>query len=601
MAGLLPKGARVLSVVSLVVWPARASSISEAETLQPPTRQRLAAVHADARRDGWSPQVAMLRAAALLAYEREKPVAAEAWLDLYRWASLFGLSEAEFVPRWIEAINAAQVGHANMPTRFEQRQRPLGAALSPEMQAWLIGTPAFSAEFFALLSPLDFVPRVFEILNELHRADPLRFKSHANLALAIAVVYDVPPPPVWPHGQVSAAALPRHFPAAVDAFVWWIKQDQAGRTLHKLARLAAAELKFVVDTPASLAELEWAQSIADFPLSQLAHAYTMVRYRKDRVANNTAMWPGRTYRLHEILAAGGICADQAYFATQVGKARAVPTLLFYGAGNDGRHAWFGFLDAGQKWRLDAGRYAEQRFVTGYARDPQTWKILTDHELQFLSERFRELPSFGQSRAHANFAAEYLVLGKPIAAGGAARKAVNFERRNQAAWETLIAAARREGRDGRTIENLLREAALAFQRYPDLEAQYVNRVADSLRARGETSAAEAEVRHIALKNKSERRDLSVQQARDIVRRAMATQPLAGQIRSYNTVIDTYGRGAGIGFFDEIVVGFAEHLGQLNQKAEAIKAVERARRALKVEPNSQLASEFERLAQLVRELK
>jgi hypothetical protein len=68
-----------------------------------------------------------------------------------------------------------------------------------------------------------------------------------------------------------------------------------------------------------------------------------------------------------------------------------------------------------------------------------------------------------------------------------------------------------------------------------------------------------------------------------------------------VIDTYGRGAGIGFFDEIVVGFAEHLGQLNQKAEAIKAVERARRALKVEPNSQLAYEFERLAQLVRELK
>jgi len=438
-------------------------------------------------------------------------------------------------------------------------------------------------------------------LNDLHRADPPRFRSHANLALAIAVVYDVPPPPAWPHGQVTAEALPRKFPAPLEAFAWWIKQDQAGRTLHKLARLTAAELKFVVDTPASLAELEWAQRTADFPLGQLAHAYTMVRYRQDRLANNTPIWPGPTYRLHEILAAGGICADQAYFATQVGKARAVPTLLFYGAGTDSRHAWFGFLDAGQKWRLDAGRYAEQRFVTGYARDPQTWRVFSDHELQFLSQRFRELPAFAQSRVQATFAAEYLALGKASAAGAAARRAVNFERRNQAAWETLVAAARQEGRDAKTVENLLREAALAFQLFPDLEAQYVNRVADSLRARGETSAAEAEVSRIARKNRSERRDLSVQQARDIVHRAMSTQPLAEQIDSYNTVIDRYGRGAGIGFFDEVVVGFAEHLLQLNQRGEALKAVERARRALKVEPNSQLASELEKLTKLVRESK
>jgi hypothetical protein len=577
-------------------------AVPDPETLFPPTPQRLAAIHAAAQRDGWAPQAALLRAAAVRAYEREKYSAADAWLNVHRWAVLFGTSGADFVPRWMEAVTAARVGHANMPARYELSAKPLVAVLPPELQAWLIDNASFSADFFSLLTPLDYAPRVLEILAELSRRDPAKFRAYANLALAIAVVYDVPPPPFWPHGQVTPAALPRKFPEPAEAFAWWVRQDQQGRTLHKLTRLSADELKFVVDTAAPLAELEWAQGAWTHPLGQLPAAYTMIRYRNDRITGNSPVWPGRSYKLAEILATGGICSDQAYFASEVGKARGVPTLFIYGAGNDGRHAWFGFLDANRKWQLDAGRYAEQRFVTGFARDPQTWREFSDHELQFLSERFRELPSFRQSQTHAQFAAEYLAGGNAPAAGAAARRAVSFERRNQPAWETLIAAARKEGRDAKTVENLLREAALAFQRYPDLEAQYVNRVADSLRVRGETSAADAEVRRIANKGKvTGRGDLSVQQARDLVRRAMATQPLAEQIRAYNSAVDSYGRGAGIGFFDEVVVGFAEHLVQLNQKPEAMRAVERARHALKVEPNSQLAAEFARLTDAVKAAK
>jgi hypothetical protein len=60
-----------------------------------------------------------------------------------------------------------------------------------------------------------------------------------------------------------------------------------------------------------------------------------------------------------------------------------------------------------------------------------------------------------------------------------------------------------------------------------------------------------------------------------------------------VLDTQGRGAGISFFDEVVVTFAEHMLQLQQPAEAVRAVERALRTLKVEPNSQLDQESARL--------
>lgn len=570
--------------------------IPEVETGQKPTAQRLAALHSAAQRDGWAPQTGLLRGAAIHAYEQQKLSAAEAWFYLFRWAAMFGqMSGSEFGPQWIAAVNTAKVGHSNMVRQVTIEDRPLGLALTPALQSWLIGNAAFSEGFFSLLAPVDYLPAVFQILNDLHRRDPAKFKTYANLALAIAVVYDVPPPPYWPHGQVSADLLPRRFPSPDEAFAWWIKQEQSGVLYHRLTRLVADELKFVVDAAAPFSELEWAQRSSNLPLPQLAGAYSMIRYRVDRAANGVTIWPGRSYKLSDILATGGICADQAYFATEVGKARGVPTLFFYGAGNDGRHAWFGFLDGNQKWRLDAGRYAEQRFITGFARDPQTWREFSDHELQFLTERFHDLPSYRQSRVHAQFAAEYLAGGNAAAAAVAARKAVNFERRNQLGWELLLGAAQKQGRDAKTIEAVLREAALAFQRYPDLEAFYANRVSESLRARGETSAAEAELRRIAHKNEGDRSDLSVQQARNIVLQSMARQTLPEQIRTYNSVVDQFGRGTGVGFFDQIVTVFVEHLGQLGQPAEARRALDRARRTLKIEANSQLEKEFAALEQ------
>ena len=193
-------------------------SIPAAESLQPPSTPRLVSVCAAAQRDGWAPQIAGLRAAAVSAYAAGRFSAAEAWFNAYRWAGLFGESEMHFIPRWIQAVNEAKVGHPNMPARYLPRERPLGLAVAPDLQAWLVGNAAFSAEFFALLAPVDYVPKVFEILDDLNRGDPARFVAYAHLALAIAVVYDVPPPPDWPHAQVTVAALPRKFPAAADAF-----------------------------------------------------------------------------------------------------------------------------------------------------------------------------------------------------------------------------------------------------------------------------------------------------------------------------------------------------------------------------------------------
>ena len=66
---------------------AQPAAIAEAEADQAPTAARLAELQNAARVGGWAPQVAALRAAALLAYQRDKLAPAEAWSYVYRWAA----------------------------------------------------------------------------------------------------------------------------------------------------------------------------------------------------------------------------------------------------------------------------------------------------------------------------------------------------------------------------------------------------------------------------------------------------------------------------------------------------------------------------------
>ena len=125
---------------------------------------------------------------------------------------------------------------------------------------------------------------------------------------------------------------------------------------------------------------------------------------------------------------------------------------------------------------------------------------------------------------------------------------------------------------------MREATLAFQAYPDLEALFSNRVSASLRARGETSAAAAEEQIIARKNQAKRGDLSTQQAREILTRSMGTDRPAAQIQVYNSVLENYGQGAGIGFFDQVVVTFVQHLMRLGDRTSAQQALLRDRKSV-----------------------
>jgi hypothetical protein len=557
----------------------------------PPSAARLAEIEHVAATSGWKGLIPGLRSLAFHAYKADSQ-SAEAWLLLSHWAELFAMPDDQFLSQWVEAITTEKVGHPNMPRQFDVRHRPLGDRLSPALQAWLLGHTDFSAEFFSLVSPCDLLTNSFGILNELQVRYPEKFPAYAELALAIALVYDVPPPPNWPHGQVGTSQLPRMLPDPAAAFAFWVHADETGQTLQPLSRLPASQLKFVVDAVAPLAELDWAQHHILTPITALPSIYAMVRYRVDRVQQAQYSWPEDHYDLPTIVTKGGICVDQAYFASEVGKAKGVPTLFFSGAGSDAWHAWVGYLDQNGHWQLDVGRYADQQFVTGVAIDPQTWGPISDHELKFLSEGFRLRPSWRQACVNADFAMLYYVTGDFAAAASAARAAVNYEPRHLVAWDTLLTAQKRLGVSAKDIEATLRQASLAFKNYPDVEVIFIRLIAESMRARGETSAANLEEAQFAHKVGPERADLNIDHAADLVSHSMSTDGVEQQIRTYYSVLNTYGQGAGMEFFSRIVKPFTEHI-KAGHPQVAYKAALAAQRALHIDPDSQLDTEMQAL--------
>lgn len=577
----------------LPLGAAAAVLVPEAERLAPPTQARVDALLDAVESDGFEGVEHAVRDAAFAAAAARKTRAMEGWLVLARWFRLLPETEGAATKRWVLAINAAGLGHANMAREWDLPAVPLSRRLKPDTVRVLLGHAEFSRTFFEQLTPYDHLPQVLGVLDELVTADANAFRQYHQLALAIALVSDMTPPPDWPHRQVSQEVLPRKLPSPVQSFAFWVASDRQRRTLHRLTQLPAGELKFLVSTAATYPELQWARQHARHTLAELPSAYTSIEYRMDRVEMNRMNWPGKDYRLPVIRQQGGICVDQAYYACEVGKAHGVPTLLFNGAGRDGRHAWFGYLDAGQRWRMDVGRYAEQRYVVGVATDPQTWGDVTDHELAFLTERFRLLPSYRQSRAHYLLAGELLKLGRIDEAVTVARQAVNHERRYVDAWDLLMEAIEAQGADAKTREATLREAARALQRYPDLNARFMRQVIATLRERGQESAAAHEERLLTQKFSGNRVDLAATQAAEILLRSVAVDAPLAQMRAFERGLQQLGPDAGMLMFDRLVRPFVRHLRETGRTADAKQAIVIARRVLAVQPGTQLDRELARL--------
>ncbi|MSR28592.1 MAG: hypothetical protein EXS03_03325 [Phycisphaerales bacterium] len=227
-----------------------------------------------------------------------------------------------------------------------------------------------------------------------------------ELAAAVSVVLDVPVV-MAVNENVARGCDPI---VVFDHFV-----ASEWRMFFGLRGIAPELLIYLVDVAATPDELAWALSqFAGHPA--VGELYDKVEYDFDHLEKgqpkkvNEAGW-----NLRNILKFGGICADQAYFATTVGKAIGVPCA--YTAATDGvlSHAWIGFVAKSGRhpqW-TETGRFGAYQGVEGLTRDPQTQRQVSNTQMPMLVQYGIE-PSGDRAYAAALRIAARKLCGDPKA-------------------------------------------------------------------------------------------------------------------------------------------------------------------------------------------
>ena len=554
------------------------------------------------------------------------------WQRLYQWCRLLGSPEPETLRTWLgrrvlrdpeksnallvippgaplptdssgralptaaEELRAAtippEILQALLPGDYSSQSGPVAARATEEFLAVLAADDDFLKEFFGELKPDDFAPVVLTRLEQLRRAHPGAWPAYRSLMLAFALVHDQREPSFWPHHQVAPDAVPRANEDMTARFDYFYRANEARKLEHDLRRLSASELKFLVDAPVPRSEFEWAAKNVRARRDKFDRVLDMVRYDQRRAEQGIFMWPHGSYRLGNIELVGGICTDQAYFASIAGKAKGIPTLYFAGQGQDGGHAWFGYLRGNGKWELDAGRFFNQRYTVGQALDPQTWLPITDHELLYLSGRAVRSPGHDAAMGDLAMTEIYRRRGDVESAANAAESAKFRSPDYVAAWEAKEEALAAAG-DVAGLRAHYTAATEQFRREEDLRVRYQRRLAEVERAGGDGRSASDIEERVIRENRRLRADLSAAAGGEMITRLMKEGDYESAMREYRSLVGKIGPTGGGNFFYGVVRPFVLDLQSSGRDKDARRALDLAGRVMRFESGSILAREFAEL--------
>jgi len=511
-----------------------------------------------------------------------------AWLDVWRWCELMSRDEAKELSRFVAGESNFEPGRETSNARLVPRGYTPGGGtladrLGPKVAAELSEDPPFLAEFFRMLSPLDFTPGAIDALRQIREAEETRWADYRSLAIAVALVFDQRVPGRWPHHQVKPSAVPREEVVPIDAFRHWADDNVSGKLLLDLRKLNAGQIKFIVDAPVKHSEIEWAQKNVRYSRTNFGQAFGSIHYLNARLVKQEYDWPeGEDYTLANIQSTGGICVDQAYFAMLSGKARGLPTLYFSGQGTDGGHAWFGYMKTDDRWDLDCGRYQNQNYTKGEALDPQTWQPINDHELKFLAEHFRDTPAFLASLGDLAVAGMFEGLGDRDKMLSALDSAVAACPQNPDVWDARWAALTAAGAPPAKKRAHLEAALKQFGANPDVRMGYQNQLVDLLRSNGDEQGARQLEAQMIGENRRGRIDLSVAVASQQVLSPLAKGDTDTAMKEFRNQLTRVGKSGGGGnFYYDVVRPLVIALAKAGKTHDALRVSDQARKALRPE--------------------
>jgi hypothetical protein len=206
---------------------------------------------------------------------------------------------------------------------------------------------------------------IYRQLYKLHSALGDEIVKYPNLTAAICVTLYKPF-----HRHLNENLVTSPSPVAI--FKYYVKYRHL--MYFGIKNVPARLLIYVVDDTNSIKYMKWALARyhGDPLVGQL---FFTIQYDYGALQPGAVKRVDRAgYDLPNILKYGGVCIDQAYFATAVGKAIGVPTAIDEGMSSVVGHAWVGFLQAQGNtgwWNFNTGRYSEYQGVIGTVKNPMT--------------------------------------------------------------------------------------------------------------------------------------------------------------------------------------------------------------------------------------
>ena len=430
----------------------------------------------------------------------------------------------------------------------------------------------FLRAFFTTCDDRDFFPSVLKNLRAIREAYPNQWREYANLAIAIAFVSDSAVPSFWPHHQVPSDLVPKEIASPEVQFGRWVEANESHKLLLDLRRFSPTELKFVVDAFITPAEMTWAQKKIRLRPGNFDQAFSMVRYRDERITSKKYVWEYGPYTLAAIEKSGGICIDQAYHAALCGKSLGLPTIMFSGQGSNGGHAWFGYMSSTSKWELNCGRDSSQNLVTGTALDPQTWQPVSDHDIQQLAARFRERPEFLASMSALAMAEIFEHAGRLDDARLALENATRVCPENPVAWSRFGDFSDRVKAPINDRIQLHEQAIKALSRNPDSKVHHQQALATLQRETGKSLDAAKTENLILTQNLNSRTDLSCEVAATRVQAALEAGGVNKGAMEFHKQLQSIGKAGGGNFVNQVGVPFVNALIEKGSKVRALRTVE-----------------------------
>jgi hypothetical protein len=561
-----------------------------------------------------------------------------AWVDLYGWIDLLSSDEAAVTKRWLsrhltagpkadtpgksQQVTVLQSG-APLVRRYDRDQHyvterisgdpamlapvmggliaqpfsprngPLIGRLDPEFVSETVSDPAFLALWTDSLSADDFAPKVLlnlQTIWETHRSD---WHEFLPLAIAVAVVMDQPPPTWWPHHQVLVRNIPLSAKQPDEVFARVVSSFRNGKLRMDPRTLSVGELKFVIDAPLASSEFESVQNTPSLARLDPSGAFASIAYDKGRVIKDVFIWPWGAYTLAQIRKHGGICVDQAYYASVLAKSLGIPSLFFAGQGKDGGHAWVGYLNGSRRWNLGVGRYQDQNYAAGEALDPQNWAPVTDHDIDWVTRRLGNPERSGAARRDLIVAWNFRRSGNAPAEGSALGSALATSPENPEYWDALEDWLVRTDSPQSELRAHHERAIKQFSGFRDVKTQHQEALVRLATHSGDRTRAESISRTIVQENRGTRTDLSSVAASELILAKISANDPKGASDEFYRQLQLQGGNAGGDFFNKVLTPVATEFITRGRRDLALAAIKKTFVVMKPAKGSVLDKDFRKL--------